>query len=120
MQTEETAALRQFCLADTAQLPPAPNAMSGGVVRRVARELARTAGLEWDGLEPGTQETYCTEAKRIVAVMRKPSAGMFMLGGNVEPRSRDQTGRMKGKRIGDMVARDCWRGMIDAALAEKM
>jgi hypothetical protein len=41
---------------------------------------------------------------------------MFMCGGNAEPYNRTQTGRMRGRRIGDKPARDCWKIMIATAL----
>jgi hypothetical protein len=56
-------------------------------------------------------------ARAIVGAMREPTADMFMAGSNAEPYNRRQDGRMRGKRIGDMPARDCWRLMIDRALS---
>jgi hypothetical protein len=57
-------------------------------------------------------------ARAVVEAMREPTDDMFMAGSNAEPYNRAQNGRMRGRRIGDMPARDCWRLMIDRALAK--
>jgi hypothetical protein len=66
---------------------------------------------------PDQIEDWVAAARAAIAAMREPTEAMFMRGGNVEPYNRAQTGRMLGKRIGDLPARDCWRIMIDWALA---
>ena len=68
---------------------------------------------------PNTWQVAVGAARAAVAAMREPSDGMFMRGSNAEPYNRKQNGRMRGRRIGDMPARDCWRLMIDAALEEQ-
>ena len=59
-------------------------------------------------------------ARAAIEAMREPTELMFMRGGNAEPYNRTQTGRMRGRRIGDKPARDCWRIMIDTALNERL
>lgn len=61
---------------------------------------------------------FLPAAKRVLIAMFEPTHAMYMHGGNAEPYNRAQSGRMRGRRIGDLPARDAWRLMIDRALGE--
>ena len=58
------------------------------------------------------------EARAVLEAIREPTHEMYMIGGNAQPYNRAQDGRKRGRRIGDLPARDAWRRMVDKALQE--
>lgn len=81
------------------------------ILKRVAMVIAKQRQSEnWEG--------FIEDARAIVEVMLESTHSMYMHGGNAEPYNRAFTGRMKGRRIGDLPARDAWRMMIECALLE--
>jgi hypothetical protein len=79
------------------------------MVDRVARAMmARGAPENWEGWQ--------NLARAGIEEMYEPTSRMFMCGANAEPYNRAETARMRGRRIGDKPARDCWKIMIATAL----